>query len=146
MKLTNYKFGAVGITFGAFDLLHAGHIAMLANAKDVCGHLIVGLQTDPTIDRLNKNKPVQSLIERYIQLEAVKYVDQIIVYQTEKDLIDILYLYPIDIRIVGEDYLDKDFTGKEDCSKLGIKICYNNRKHNFSSSELRKRIVESTER
>ena len=134
----------VGFTCSTFDLLHAGHILMLAEAKQVCDHLIVGLQTDPTIDRPEtKNKPVQSVVERFVQLSAVKFVDQIIVYQTEKDLEDMLMFLPITVRFIGEEYEGKDFTGKQICEERGIKIWYNSRKHRFSSSELRKRTHEA---
>ena len=129
----------VGFTCSCFDLFHAGHIMMLKEAKSVCDYLIVGLQTDPTIDRPEKNKPIQSIFERYVQLEACKYVDEIVVYATEKDLLDILHSYPIDIRFVGDEYKEKDFTGKD----LGhIEIYYNSRKHSFSTTELRGRVIE----
>ena len=130
----------IGLTASAFDLLHAGHIAMLEEAKSKCDYLIVALQTDPTVDRPHKNKPIQSIVERYIQLRAVRFVDEIIPYTTEDDLLNILKLLPIDIRIVGEEYMLKPFTGKDLCETLGIEIYYNNRIHNFSSSELRQRI------
>ena len=131
----------VGFTCSTFDLLHAGHILMLAEAKSVCEYLIVGLQLDPSIDRPeNKNKPVQSIVERYVQLSAVKFVDEIIVYQNEKDLEDLLMFLPITIRVIGEEYRDKNFTGKEICEQRGIRIFYNDRKHSFSTTELRKRI------
>ena len=134
----------IGIVFSAFDLLHAGHIAMLAVAKNHCDYLIAGLQTDPTIDRPDtKNKPVQSIVERQIQLAAARYVDEIVVYQTEKDLEDILLTLPIDVRILGVEYQDKDFTGKSICEQLGIEIVYNARDHSFSSSNLRKRVCQS---
>jgi glycerol-3-phosphate cytidylyltransferase len=134
----------IGITFSTFDLLHAGHIAMLAEAKNHCDYLIAGLQTDPTIDRPDtKNPPVQSIVERQIQLAATRYVDEVVVYQTEKDLEDILLTLPIDARILGVEYADKDFTGKEICSKRGIEIIYNGRDHSFSSSNLRKRVAEA---
>jgi len=127
-----------GITFSTFDLLHAGHILMLKEAKDQCDYLICGLQTDPTIDRPDtKNKPIQSIFERYIQLSAVEYVNEVIVYQTEKDLIDILKCIPIDIRIIGEEYRGTEFTGK---SISGIEMYYNERNHDFSTTELRNRI------
>ena len=133
----------VGFTCSTFDLLHAGHILMLAEAKQVCDYLIVALQTDPTIDRPNtKNKPVQSVVERYVQLSAVKFVDEIIVYQTEKDLEDLLMFLPINIRFIGEEYEGKEFTGKQICEERSIKIWYNSRKHRFSSSELRQRTYE----
>lgn len=132
----------IGVTFSTFDLLHAGHILMLEECKQQCDYLIVGLQTDPTIDRPEtKNKPAQSIIERQIQLAAVKFVDQIIVYETEKDLMDILTIYPITMRFVGEEYRNKDFTGKDYCLDNDIELVYNNRKHRFSTTELRKRMV-----
>jgi glycerol-3-phosphate cytidylyltransferase len=131
-----------GITFSTFDLLHAGHILMLKEAKEQCDYLICGLQTDPTIDRPDtKNKPIQSIVERYIQLSAVEYVDEVIVYQTEKDLIDILKCFPIDIRIIGEEYRGTEFTGKSNSS---IEIYYNERSHDFSTTELRNRIKNAS--
>ena len=134
----------VGFTCSTFDLLHAGHILMLAECKQVCDYLIVGVQSDPTIDRPGtKNKPVQSIVERYVQLSAVKFVDEIIVYNTEKDLEDMLMFLPINVRIIGEEYKDKDFTGKQICEDRGIKIWYNSRSHRFSSSELRQRTYQS---
>ena len=134
----------VGFTCSTFDLLHAGHILMLAECKQVCDYLIVGVQSDPTIDRPEtKNKPVQSIVERYVQLSAVKFVDQIIVYNTEKDLEDMLMFLPISVRIIGEEYKDKDFTGKQICEDRGIKIWFNSRTHRFSSSELRQRTYQS---
>lgn len=131
-----------GITFSAFDLLHAGHVRMLEEAKQHCDYLIVGLQTDPTIDRPEKNKPTQSVVERYIQLKGCKFVDEIIPYTTEQDLQDILQAFPIDVRILGEEYKDKQFTGREYCEKMGIKLVYNKRNHRFSSSGLRKEVYE----
>ena len=134
----------VGFTCSTFDLLHAGHILMLAECKSVCDHLIVGLQSDPTIDRPNtKNKPVQSVVERYVQLSAVKFVDEIIVYDTEKDLEDLLMFLPITVRFCGEEYKDKPLTGREICDARGIKTYYNSRTHRFSSSELRQRTYQS---
>lgn len=133
----------IGITFSSFDLLHAGHIKMLEEAKTVCDYLIVGLQIDPSHDRPHKNKPTQSIVERYIQLKAVKAVDEIIPYYTEEDLEDILKSFVIDVRIIGGDYLDKEFTGKKYCEKKGIEIFYNKREHRFSSSDLRKRIFKA---
>ena len=133
----------VGFTASTFDLLHAGHIAMLRDAKSQCNHLICGLQIDPSCDRIGKNKPIQSIVERYAQLSAVKYVDEIIVYATENDLIDILQMYPINIRILGEEYRNKDFTGKDECRQLGIDLYFNERNHRFSSSGLRKRIIDN---
>lgn len=139
--MSKTKNKVVGITFSAFDLLHAGHIAMLREAKNHCDYLIAGIQTDPTIDRPNsKNKPVQSLVERYTQLSAVKYVDEIIPYQTEQDLIDILSMYEIDVRILGDEYKEKDFTGKDICNKRGIDLYFNKRDHRFSTSDLRRRV------
>ena len=132
----------VGITFSAFDLLHAGHVAMLRESKEQCDYLVAGLQLDPTIDRPEKNQPVQTIVERYTQLKAVKYVDEIIPYTTEKDIEDILEMYQVDVRIIGEEYKDKDFTGKDICAKLGIDLYFNKRDHRFSSSDLRKRICE----
>ncbi len=143
-KIKELQEKRVGITFSTFDLLHAGHIAMLSEAKKHCDYLIAALQTDPTIDRPNtKNKPVQSILERQIQLQAVRYVDEIVVYQTEKDLEDILLTLPINVRILGVEYQDKDFTGKEICIKRGIELVYNGRDHSFSSSNLRKRVAEA---
>jgi len=134
----------VGFTCSTFDLLHAGHILMLAEAKTICDYLIVGVQSDPTIDRPGtKNKPVQSVVERYVQLSAVKFIDQIVVYDTEKDLEDLLMFLPISVRIIGEEYKDKEFTGKQICEDRGIKIWYNSRNHRFSSSELRNRTYQS---
>ena len=132
--------GKVGITFGAMDLLHGGHIAMLAEAKRKCDYLVVGLQNDPSEGRSFKNAPVQTLFERQLQLSAVRYVDDIIVYNKEEEINDILLTLPIKVRIIGEDYLHQDFTGKELCEKLGIEILYNSRSHSFSTSELRKRV------
>jgi len=133
----------VGFVASSFDLLHAGHIMMLREAKSRCDHLIAALQVDPTIDRPEKNKPVQTIVERYIQLSAVKYVDEIVVYTTEQDLEDILEMYTIDIRILGEEYRDKDFTGREICKRRGIQLYFNKREHRFSSSDLRKRVTGS---
>ena len=132
----------VGITFSAFDLLHAGHVAMLRESKQQCDYLVAGLQLDPTIDRPEKNKPIQTIVERYTQLKAVKYIDEIIPYTTEKDVEDILEMYQIDVRILGEEYKDKDFTGKDICRRLGIDLYFNKRDHRFSSTDLRKRICE----
>jgi glycerol-3-phosphate cytidylyltransferase len=133
----------VGITFSTFDLLHAGHVAMLREAKDQCDYLIVGLQSDPTIDRPDtKNRPIQTMFERYLQLKAVQYVDEVVPYQTERDLEDILETLPINIRILGEEYRDKDFTGKDICRKRGIELYFNKRDHRFSTSDLRKRVCD----
>ena len=127
-----------GFTCGAFDLLHAGHILMLQEAKSVCDYLIVGLQTDPSLDRESKNSPVQSLEERRIQIEAVKYVDEVIIYETEKDLLSLLKRLKPDIRIIGADHKGKPFTGHE----LDIELFFNSRNHSWSSSDLRRRIAE----
>lgn len=132
----------VGFTCSAFDLLHAGHIAMLKEAKEQCDYLICGLQVDPSVDRIDKNTPIQSVVERYIQLSAVKHVDEIIPYYFEKDLTEILKSYKIDVRILGEEYKDVEFTGRELCDRLGIKLYFNKRDHDFSSTELRKRIYD----
>lgn len=139
MENSNKK---IGITFSCFDLLHAGHIRMLAEAKTQCDYLIVGLQTDPTIDRPEKNKPTQTVVERYIQLQGCKYVDEIIPYATEKDLEDILKLYKIDVRIIGVEYKDKDFTGRDFCEEQDITLYYNERHHRFSSTNLRKEVYQ----
>jgi glycerol-3-phosphate cytidylyltransferase len=133
----------IGITFSTFDLLHAGHIAMLSEAKNHCDYLIAGLQTDPTLDRTNKNSPIQTVVERQIQLQATRYVDEIVVYQTEKDLEDILLTLPIDVRILGIEYKDKPFTGDDICVKRKIELIFNGRDHSFSSSNLRKRVAET---
>ena len=134
----------IGITFSTFDLFHAGHIAMLSEAKNHCDYLIVGLQTDPTIDRPDsKNPPVQSIVERQIQVSACRFVDEIVVYQTEKDLEDILLTLPIDVRILGVEYADKDFTGREICYDRDIELVFNGRDHSFSSSNLRQRVWEA---
>ena len=134
----------IGITFSTFDLLHAGHIAMLSEARNHCDYLICGLQTDPTIDRPDsKNPPVQTIVERQIQLAATRYVDEIVIYQTEEDLRDLLLVLPIDVRIIGVEYQDKEFSGKDICEKRGIKVIYNGRDHSFSSSSLRKRVASA---
>ena len=133
----------IGITFSSFDLFHSGHVAMLKEARANCDYMMVGLQTDPTIDRPEKNKPVQSTFERYVQLEGCKYIDQIIPYETEKDLVDILLTYDIDVRFIGEEYKTKQFTGKQLCVDKGIEIYYNRRQHSFSTSGLRKRIEQN---
>ena len=133
----------IGITFSAFDLLHAGHIKMLQEAKSKCDYLICGLQTDPTIDRPEKNKPVQTVVERYIQLRGCVYVDEIITYATEIDLEDILRSFKIDIRIIGNEYKNADFTARKYCEDNGIELFFNKRDHRFSSSGLRKEILEN---
>jgi glycerol-3-phosphate cytidylyltransferase len=134
----------VGIVFSSFDLFHAGHVAMLAEAKNHCDYLIAALQTDPTIDRPDtKNPPIQSIVERQIQVSTNRNVDEVVVYQTEKDLEDLLLILPVDVRILGVEYADKDFTGKDICKSRGIEIVYNGRDHSFSSSSLRKRVAEA---
>ena len=130
----------IGITFSSFDLLHAGHVMMLKEAKNQCDYLIVGLQLDPSVERSNKNTPSQSIIERYIQLKGSKYVDEIIPYVSEQDVVDILRSFKIDVRIIGEEYKSVDFTGKEYCIKKGIEIFYNSREHRFSSTEIKTRL------
>ena len=130
----------IGFTCSTFDLLHAGHVQMLREAKEHCDYLICGLQVDPSKDRESKNSPVQTLVERYTQLNAVQYVDEIIPYETEKDLEDILTMYHIDVRILGEEYKDQTFTGRAICAKRGIELHYNKRDHRFSSSDLRERV------
>jgi glycerol-3-phosphate cytidylyltransferase len=130
----------VGITCSTFDLLHAGHILMLEECKKYCDYLICALQSDPTIDRPNKNKPIQSIVERFIQLESVKYVDKIIPYNTEEELVEIFSSLDLDVRIIGEDYKNKSFTAKDICQKRNIKIIYNKREHEFSTSNLRNKI------
>jgi len=134
----------IGITFSTFDMLHAGHIAMLAEAKNHCDYLIAGLQTDPTIDRPDtKNRPVQSIVERQIQLAACRYVDEVVIYQTEQDLVDLLLILPLDVRVLGVEYAEKDFTGRKECQSRDIEIVFNGRDHSFSSSSLRKRVAEA---
>lgn len=134
----------IGITFSTFDMLHAGHIAMLAEAKNHCDYLIAGLQTDPTIDRPDtKNKPVQSIVERQIQLAACRYVDEVVVYSTEQDLVDLLLILPVDVRILGVEYQDTEFTGRWECDMRDIELVFNERNHSFSSSGLRTRVVQA---
>lgn len=132
----------VGFTCSCFDLFHAGHLMMLKEAKTQCDHLIIGLQTDPTIDRPEKNKPVQSVLERFIQVQACRYVDEIIPYATEKELMDILTSFPIDVRIIGEEYRDKQFTGYQ----LPMAVYFNSRQHSFSTTELRQRVLQANTR
>jgi len=141
LKLQGKK---IGITFSTFDMLHAGHVAMLSEARNHCDYLICGLQTDPTIDRPDtKNKPIQSIVERQIQLAACRYVDEVVVYQTEQDLIDLLLILPLDVRILGTEYEDKNFTGRNEGAGRGVQVIFNQRDHSFSSSSLRKRVVEA---
>ena len=131
----------IGFTASAFDLLHAGHVQMLREAKEQCDHLICGLHIDPHIQRVEKGKPVQNMVERYTQLKAIKYVDEIIPYATENELEDILELYPIDVRIIGEEYRNCSFTGDWICDRKGIEIYFNKREHRFSTTNLRKNIL-----
>lgn len=137
------KSKVVGITFSTFDLLHAGHVAMLREAKEQCDYLICGIQVNPAIDRPEKNAPVQTLVERWTQLQGVKYVDEIIPYESETDVEDILKLFNIDIRIIGEEYKDGKFTGRATCAARGIEIYFNKRDHRFSSSDLRERVKQA---
>ena len=130
----------VGITAGCFDLFHAGHVLMLKDAKNQCDYLIVALQTDPTIDRKEKNKPVQTMYERFVQLNACKYVDEIIPYETEADLYTLIMNSYVDIRIIGNEYRNEDFTARE----VGLEIYYNARNHQWSTTELRERIANES--
>ena len=132
----------VGFTASTFDLLHAGHVQMLREAKEQCDYLICGLQIDPSADRAEKNAPIQTIVERYTQLKAVSYVDEIIPYATETDLEDLLSMYNINIRILGEEYRDGTFTGRAICAKRGIELYFNKREHRFSTSDLRRRVCE----
>jgi len=141
MSSTNLKKLTKGLTASSFDLLHAGHIQMLEDAKGECDYLICALQTDPSVDRPEKNKPIQSLYERYIQLRAVRWVDDIIPYTTEEELLQLTEIIHPDVRIIGEEYKEKDFTGKDYCQKNGINIYYNRRQHALSTSDLRKRVA-----
>jgi glycerol-3-phosphate cytidylyltransferase len=138
--------GYVGFTCSAFDLLHAGHQLMLEEAKGVCDYLIVALQYDPSLDRPTKNKPVQSVVERYLQLRSSRWVDEIVFYNSEKELEELLKVLPIDIRILGDEYRNRDFTGKQLCQDLGIQLHYNSRTHDYSSSALRKRVAAAESR
>lgn len=133
----------IGITFSQFDLLHAGHVAMLAEAKNHCDYLIAGLQNNASWDRPQKNAPIQSLVERQIQLSANRFVDEIVVYNSEKDLEDILLTLPLDVRILGVEYMQSEFTGRAICEKRGIELVFNSRDHSFSSTNLRERVWEA---
>ncbi len=133
----------IGITASTFDLLHAGHIEMLREAKAQCDYLICALQIDPSVDRPEKNAPVQTIVERYTQLEAVKFVDEVIPYLHETDLEDILQMRAINVRILGEEYRDQDFTGRDICKQRDIDLYFNKRDHRFSSSGLRKRVKDA---
>ena len=134
----------VGITASTFDLLHAGHVEMLREAKNKCEYLIYALQIDPSIERIEKNKPVQTIVERYTQLSAVKFVDEVIPNMYESDLVDILSMRNIDVRVLGEEYREKDFTGRDICKARDIELYFNKREHRFSTSDLRKRITNET--
>jgi len=134
----------IGFTCSAFDLLHAGHVQMLRDAKDQCDYLICGLQVDPTLDRPEKNQPIQTVVERYTQLKALRYVDEIIPYSTEADLEDILQMYHINVRILGEEYRDGKFTGRAICAARDIELYFNKRDHRFSTSDLRERVSINT--
>ena len=134
----------IGFTCSTFDLLHAGHVQMLRDAKEQCDYLICGLQMDPSVDRPDKKKPpIQTIVERYTQLKAISYVDEIIPYALEKDLEDILEMYEIDIRTLGEEYREKDFTGKDICKRRDIEIHFNKRDHRFSTTDLRQRVCKN---
>ena len=132
----------VGFTCSTFDLLHAGHVQMLREAKEQCDYLICGLQVDPSVDRKEKNAPIQTIVERYTQLKAVGYVNEIIPYGTEQDLEDILRAFKIDVRIIGDEYQHKNFTGRTYCEEKGIELCFNVREHRFSSSSLRQEVAD----
>ncbi len=129
----------IGFTCGAFDITHAGHYLMFKECREQCDFLIVGLQVNPNVDRKDKHKPVQTLKERKIQLEACKYIDKIITYKTEKDLVELIKDLKPDIRFIGADWKGKDFTGKN----LPIKVVFNSRNHNYSSSALRERVIKA---
>jgi glycerol-3-phosphate cytidylyltransferase len=132
-----------GFNCSSFDLFTAGHVTMLRQEKELCDYLKVALQVDPTIDRPGiKNKPIQSIYERYVQLQACKYVDEILVYSTEYDLLQLLMTQTINIRFLSEEYLNRDFTGKQYCIENGIELFYHKRQHDFSSSELRARTAK----
>ena len=133
----------IGVVFSQFDILHAGHVAMLSEARNHCDYLIAGLQNNASWDRPEKNAPIQSIVERQISLSAVRFVDEIVVYNTEKDLEDILLTLPIDVRVLGVEYQNKEFTGKQICEQRGIELVFNGRDHSFSSSSLRKRVAEA---
>jgi glycerol-3-phosphate cytidylyltransferase len=133
----------IGFNCSSFDLFHAGHVTMLKIEKQMCDYLKVALQVDPTIDRPGvKNKPTQSVYERYVQLQSCKYVDEILVYETEMDLLNLLKTQSINIRFLGDEYKERDFTGKQYCIEQGIELFYHPRTHQYSSSELRQRIYE----
>jgi glycerol-3-phosphate cytidylyltransferase len=131
----------IGFNCSSFDLFHAGHVTMLKMEKELCGYLKVALQVDPTVDRPGiKNKPVQSVYERYVQLQACKYVDEILVYETEEDLLNLMQSQTIHIRFLSEEYKDRDFTGKQYCIDNGIELFFHLRRHKYSSTEIRNRV------
>ena len=131
----------IGFNCSSCDLFHAGHVTMMKMEKQLCDYLIVALQVDPTIDRPGvKNKPVQSVYERYVQLQGCKYVDEILVYETEADLLNLLQTQNIDVRFLSEEYKDRDFTGKQYCIDNGIELFFHLRRHKYSSTELRNRV------
>jgi len=133
----------VGFTCGAFDLFHAGHVLMLEEAKEHCDYLIVGIQSDPSLDRKTKNKPIQSIVERQVQVKGCRYVDEVVIYDTEKDLEDLFRVLPIDVRIIGSDYKDREFTAKTYCVDNDIHVVYNRRDHSFSTTDLRQRVHQA---
>lgn len=133
----------IGFNCSSFDLFHAGHVTMLKMEKEMCDYLKIALQVDPTIDRPGiKNKPVQSVYERYVQLQACKYVDEILVYETEADLLNLIMTQTMHIRFLSEEYLNRDFTGKQYCMNTGIQLYYHKRQHTYASSELRARVAK----
>lgn len=133
----------IGFTCSAFDLFHTGHVLMLKDCKELCDYLLVGLQVNPALDRPSKNKPIQSVYERFVQLKGCRYVDEVTVYETESDLMSVIKTHKIDVRFLGEEYKDKEFTGKQYCIAHGIEIHYNKRHHDYSSTNLRTRIYDS---
>ena len=133
----------IGFNCSSCDLFHAGHVTMMKMEKQMCDYLIVALQVDPTIDRPGvKNKPTQSVYERYVQLQGCKYVDEILVYETEADLLNLIQTQTIHIRFLSEEYKDRDFTGKQYCIDNGIELYFHMRRHQYSSTELRNRVYE----
>lgn len=141
--MSGQRHGRVGITCSSFDLFHAGHVAMLEEAKSHCDWLIAALQSNPQLDRSSKNRPVQGIVERQMQLRGCRFVDEVWVYDTEKELEDLLNILPLDVRIIGEEYRGRPFTGHAICLERGIDIVYNGRRHGYSSSALRQRVYES---
>lgn len=133
----------IGFNCSTLDLMHAGHVTMFQEERRHCDYLIVALQTDPTLDRPHKNRPVQSIYERFVQLTACRYVDEVLVYATEADLMHILQTRHIDIRFLGDEYRDKYFTGRDYCLAQGIELFYHQRHHPFSSTNLRRRVYQA---